>query len=291
VPEGARLPDVFIIGAAKSGTTSLYRWLAAQPEVFDSPIKEPQTFARPEWRDFEWYARLYADAEDHEIVIDASPTYTLPTHTARSATAIAERCPDARIVYLVRHPLARLRSQYGFDRRKGKLTKPLAKVCTPPDDKYAGRSLYFRCLEPYIAAFPRDQICVVRFEDLVADDERGWKAVLEHIGLTSRPRPDFASTPTAERPRVSPLPRWLGQHRRVRRLIPVPRGSRRRAERLLRWTARGNRDLEAATAPIPDDVVQLIWDDAARLADWMGVPAPLWDEGWDGNGAPPHGTE
>jgi hypothetical protein len=77
----------------------------------------------------------------------------------------------------------------------------------------------------------------------------------------------------------------------VRRLIPVPRGSRRRAERLLRWTARGNRDLEAATAPIPDDVVQLIWDDAARLADWMGVPAPLWDEGWDGNGAPPHGTE
>ena len=287
-PTSVRLPDVFMIGAAKSGTTSLYAWLAMQPEVFEASEKEPAYFAWPERRGFAWYSNLYAGAAADQLVIDASTIYTRPGFAERAAAGIAERCPHARVIYVVRHPLARLRSQYRFDRRRGKIRGALESVVGPNDDKYVERSLYFRCLQPYIERFSRDQFCVVRFEDLVAGGGSGWDAVLAHIGLHPRPRPSAdVLNATADRPRHSSLPRRLvgrrpAVYRRLRPLIPVPRGSRARVERMLGRAGRADRDLEAARAPLPPTITAMVWEDAARLADWLGV-APLWDATSDGN--------
>ena len=80
--------------------------------------------------------------------------------------------PAARLVYLLRHPVERLRSQYRHNWRRAVETEAFLKAVQRPGNPYGGRSLYASRLQPYIHRFPRDQICVVRFEDLIDSDRQ-----------------------------------------------------------------------------------------------------------------------
>jgi hypothetical protein len=145
------LPNFFIVGAAKGGTTSLHAYLAQHPEVYMSPIKEPNYFAqadmRPEnfnreyrqdvaldidrylsgamdrhihianvsrWED---YIRLYRDVRGEKAVGEASTSYL---YCPSAAPRIAETIPDARIVMILRNPIERAYSHYLMNLRLGK---------------------------------------------------------------------------------------------------------------------------------------------------------------------------
>ena len=273
---GRRLPDFVVIGAAKSGTTTLYRWLAEQPDVFDAPLKEPRFFSRDWHRGLDWYAALYEGAAPDQRVGDASTNYTDPAHAEEAAERMAATIPDARLVYLLRHPLERLRSQYRHDRRRAVVTAPFTEAVEAPGNPYVGRSLYGANLRPYIRHFPRDQILVVRFEDLVADGAPAWARVLQHLGLDDRPRPEGAYNVTAEKRRVSrPLAvlRDTGLLARAPTLpVPITRGLKRALRPRQRATAGGE-----GAEPLPTDVVDRIWADIEWLEDWLGLGQPLWD--------------
>jgi hypothetical protein len=141
----SRLPNFFIAGAPKAGTTSLYHYLDQHPQVYMSPVKEPNFFAaeireenfdpqlRPDivrdavnLRDFlsgdmrekrfggiveEWedYLRLFAHADHESAVGEASVCY-LWSRTAPEG--IAARIPDAKILLMLRDPAERAFSQY-----------------------------------------------------------------------------------------------------------------------------------------------------------------------------------
>jgi len=141
----SRLPNFFIIGAPKAGTTSLYHYLDQHPEIFMSAIKEPHFFAAeireehcdPEFRrrmarkhrglrdflsgpmrekrfggivaDWEDYVRLFANAINESALGEASVCYLWsPTAPGR----IAERIPNAKILVMLRDPADRAFSQY-----------------------------------------------------------------------------------------------------------------------------------------------------------------------------------
>lgn len=139
------LPNFFVVGAPKAGTTALYHYLRQHPDVYMSPIKEPGFFAdelRPErvsaaWRQHmarqaqalqaffddamrgrppggvvaEWtqYLRLFAPARDDQAIGEASAAY-LWSRTA--AGGIAARVPGARIIMVLRNPIERALSQH-----------------------------------------------------------------------------------------------------------------------------------------------------------------------------------
>jgi sulfotransferase family protein len=139
------LPNFFIVGAGKSGTTSLYSYLRQHPQIYMSPIKEPCYFAseiRVEnlapayrrhikrmserlpaalgdtgpvkpfgWLVSEWddYLRLFQNVEGHIAVGEASAAYLWSATAARN---IVSRRPDARIVMILRNPVERAFSQY-----------------------------------------------------------------------------------------------------------------------------------------------------------------------------------
>jgi Sulfotransferase family len=72
------MPNLFIIGAAKAGTTALYDYLAQHPQVFLSPDKEPMYFSRDEYyaRGPDWYEHLYfRGAENYPVRAEAPPHY------------------------------------------------------------------------------------------------------------------------------------------------------------------------------------------------------------------------
>jgi hypothetical protein len=153
-----------------------------------------------------------------------------------------------------------------------------------PGNGYLGNSRYFGCLEPYLRSFPREQICVVRFDDLVADPAPGWPAVLEHLGLPDRPRPPTVHNVTEGKPQHT---RAMSLLRRSGILRPglvarVPPGVRRIGKRLvMRDDDRYRAQVEGALEPIPDGLVEPVWEDVARLEAWLGVDRPLWERARD----------
>ena len=140
-----RLPNFFLAGVPKSGSTSLYRYLEQHPQIFMSPIKEPHFFAdevrienfdglyqsRAEpmvavLREFldgpmtshcsagpvsDWadYCKLFRHAADETAVGEASVCYLWSRTAARN---IASRVPDARFLIVLRNPVERAFSQY-----------------------------------------------------------------------------------------------------------------------------------------------------------------------------------
>lgn len=277
---GMRLPDFIIIGAMKSGTSSLYQWLAEQPELTLPVVKEPHFFSRPEaWkRGLNWYGSLFAE-DRRQLVGEASTTYTNPDHAAVAAARMAAAVPDVRLIYVLRHPLERLRSHYRHLVVHGASRAPFLDLLADPEGPLVRRSQYFTCLAPYTEAFPREQICVVRFEDLVGDQPEAWPVVLRHLGLGPRPLSNRAHNVSAEKGHFTSLMYRLWTSPLRRHIQHVPRPVRQVGRVLLTRGGPGPdaRLEESSEAPIPEEVASSIWQDIDRLERWLGVRDPLWE--------------
>lgn len=221
-----RLPDFLVIGTAKGGTTALYRYLRLHPEVAMAREKEldffldpgvlppdPRGFARGGWHlGLDWYRRWF---QTDKVCGEASPNYTLGTHAEQVAGRIAAVAPGARLIYLVRHPLERMRSYFRMVQRR-----PRAVRLSWPEyletSAAVATSCYGRVLEAYLRHFPRDRVLVLesaaldsrRRESLAAVfrflgvDDRFWSSQFERKVYISRRRPWVS--PLGERMRDAP---------------------------------------------------------------------------------------
>jgi hypothetical protein len=183
------LPNLLIIGAMKCGTSALHRYLAAHPEIAMASPKELNFFVGPptvpegdggwswhrgNWhRGTAWYRRQFADAP---VRGEASPAYTSPSFPEVPGR-MAGVVPDARLVYLVRDPLARAVSQYLHHRADGTEARPLAEALLDPDSQYLSRSRFHERLAPFLVHFARERI-LIRAQEELARDRR---AVLRHV--------------------------------------------------------------------------------------------------------------
>lgn len=273
-----RLPDFVVIGAMKSGTSSLYQWLGRQPELAVSRVKEPHFFSRDEaWeRGLDWYRQLFPETPG-TLTGEASTTYTNPDHCLAAAARMAKVIPEAKLVYLLRHPLERMRSHYRHAVLRGEERRPLEQILDDPGNRYLRRSLYHRCVAPYLDAFDRSQICVVRFDDLVSEGYPAWLAVLEHLGLPARPCPTEAYNVSAEKSHYTPVMNRIWNSPLRDQVGRVPAPVRRRLRGLMVRSGPGyDARLEASAVPVPDEVVAAMWRDLERLERRLGREQPLW---------------
>ncbi len=275
-----RLPDYVIVGMMKSGTTSLYQWLGRQPECALAREKEPDYFSREDvWqRGLEWYGELFADAPPGKLVGEASTSYTKPFQSSSlAARRMASVVPDVRILCVLRHPVERLRSHYRHQVRRSRERRPLLEALRQPGNEYLALSHYHACLEPYLDTFPRDQICVVRFDDLVSEAAPGWAAVLGHLGLAARPAPATQHNVSAAKPQYTKamLRLWTSGHYDALRRI-APERLRHAGQRLLLRQSDPRGLFAASEAPLPEELVTPLWEDLALLERWLGLAEPLW---------------
>ncbi len=115
-------PDFLVIGVAKSATTALCDTLRCHPDVFVSTPNEPRYWCRKGhelYKTPEWYAALFADAPTGSLRGEGSTRSTNPEHAAMAARRMAAAIPDARLICLVRHPIARLESDWKMRAREG----------------------------------------------------------------------------------------------------------------------------------------------------------------------------
>ena len=205
-----RVPDFFVVGHPKCGTTALYEMLARHPQIFMSAIKEPRFFASDMRQRFqpsragalpdtlERYLDLFESAAPEQLAGEASPSY-LASHTA--AGLIAEVQPEARIVAILREPAAFLRSLHqqllrSHVETKKDLRKAIAlegaraegrriprRSHRPGALQYSDHVRYVEQLRRYEAVFPAEQMLVLIYEDFRADNERTLRKVLSFLGV------------------------------------------------------------------------------------------------------------
>ena len=105
-------PNFLIIGAGKSGTTSLWSLLGQHPEIFVSRIKEPSFFSNDEQytRGWMWYESLFRGARGENAIGEASNSYSATGIHPDTVRRIVESLPGVRLIYLVRNPFERMES-------------------------------------------------------------------------------------------------------------------------------------------------------------------------------------
>jgi hypothetical protein len=266
-----RLPDFILIGAMKSGTTSLFRWLEVQPECALAKEKEPNFFSHDDvWRHgMRWYVDLFPARTDRQIGGEASTSYTDPDLAERAATRMAEALPEVRLLFIARDPFARMRSHYRHEVQRGRERRPFLEAIDRREP-YVRRSMYFRCLHPYLERFSDEQIRIVPFEDLF-EHEAGWRQVLSHLGLTYRPAPQETRNATRDKPGFSKATLWLWKHGYLRKAASLPRPIRRTASAVFDSGRSRRAELfrQSEAVRIPDHIVDLIQEDMTHLTPYI----------------------
>jgi len=280
VNEG-RLPDFVIIGAMKSATSTLYQWLRARPDVHMAHPKETNYFAVPKWWDqgIDWYTGQFAGATQSQLAGEASVIYTSPQYADVAAARMAEALPRARLIYIVREPIQRLRSHYRHEAQRHRETRSLLECLAEPGNTYLGHSMYHARLEPYLRLFPREQILVLRFEDFVKAPHPAWTEAQRFLGLPEQPAVGTAYNVTADKTQWTKTLLWMREHEvfTFARAAKLPKPIRRVGKRVFTRGGDTFREvLDESDRAIPEELVRPAWDDLARLEAWLGVERPLW---------------
>lgn len=275
-------PNLFIIGAMKSGTTSLHEYLSVHPDIFMSDPKEPGHFAKEMTyypKDPEWYLGLFAGAGDARVIGESSTHYTkLPLYPG-VAERILEFAPDARFVYLMRDPIRRAISHYWHAVRKFDETRPILRAIRE-DPQYLAFSDYRMQLAPYFRLFGRERVYVETFEALVADPRRVVREVLGWLGVSPEFTPEAFAKENAM-PEEFLKSRGSGLVNRLRhnpvwsRLSPlVPKGMRELATRTL--AVERVRPAPDADGPVVEYLRPRMAEQVAELGAWLGREFPEW---------------
>ncbi|MFL6240298.1 MAG: sulfotransferase family protein [Actinomycetes bacterium] len=266
------LPNLLVIGAMRAGSTSLHQALSEHPEIFMSQPKELHFFvAERNWRQgVPWYAQQFTKGAHKAVRGEASVTYTQSPQLAGVAGRAASVVPQARLVYVVREPIERMRSQYEHDVRR-------AVVGTPPagwsrigrygsaggallgQPKYVDASSYALQLDQWLEHYPAGRVCVITSEWLWQEPRAAMREVFGFLGVDTSwvPRNDVPHLNRATRFRTRP--RAVGH--------PVLQG----VARALPGTVKTRLRRREALQPDLQDMVEISPDVRAELQSRLAV--------------------
>lgn len=234
--EGGRRPSFFVIGAAKAGTTSLHHYLAEHPDLWMCPYKEPHYFSSEpiRARGIEWYEGLFSGAADHQLCGEASTSYSRGSKTRDTPRRLYEYAPDAKLIYLVREPVARTRSDamqaLKYERyvlREQNIPKSVD-VLVSRRPILVESSEYIVQIESYLRYFDREQLLVLLQEDLARDPQGTMARIFDFLGIDTKVRVDTSRRHNAtgdfieglKQERVAQIARRLPAFSTLRRIIP-----------------------------------------------------------------------
>jgi hypothetical protein len=212
------LPDALIIGAQRSGTTSLHEYVTRHPGVWSARLTKEVHFFDLHWDETPgWYRRYFPATltrlrfrrrHGYELAaIDASPYYLFHPDVPRRA---AEVCPDVRLIAVLRNPIDRALSQYKLEVRLGFEDAPtfedaLEREASRLDGEeerllkdehylsfayqhhsYAIRGHYMTQLERWLKFFPREMLLVLTSEELFSDPYPEIRRIHAFLGVPER---------------------------------------------------------------------------------------------------------
>ena len=227
-------PHFIIVGAQKSGTSTLHGVLAAHPDIFipdreifffdiDDATQHPD-FApvgggtRDFDADFEtyanWYGRFFERAQPGQLRGEDSTSY-LPSTVAPAR--IARLCPDVKVIALLRDPASRAYSHYWHDVSRGRCSQSFDQVIRDRDSLVVQRGFYREQVQRYHDAVGPERVKVLVFEEFARNLDRVCGEVCSFLGLPPPPQ----SALERERYNVARVPRNLEARLWVNRNLPM----------------------------------------------------------------------
>ena len=235
------LPNFLVIGAGKSGTTSLYEYLRQHPQIFMSPVKETNFFALegedispkhdPDQRfHYPWsvtnlsdYQRLFEDAKDSQAIGEISPMYLYSEKAARN---IKHHIPDIKLIVILRQPVDRLYSRFmHLTREQRAPSKDFADSLDRSTIWWKRNDLvregfYYSHLSHYFNLFSENQIKIVLYEDFNFNTQLVMHELFEFIGVDPSFEPKVGTTFNASGVIVNRrLDRLIGQNSILKKRI------------------------------------------------------------------------
>ncbi len=220
-----RMPNFLVIGAAKAGTTALYDYLGAHPDIYMSPLKEtnflaleghPLDFSGPGDSDYinKWsittldeYCAQFRGVTTERAVGEACPLYLYdPEHVV--IERIKKYVPDAKLIAMLRNPVDRAYSAFLHLYRDGR--EPLTEFGPALDMEaervaagwehiwhYKQMGFYGRQLERYYSAFGRERMLVFLYNDLLTDAVGVMQTCYRFLGVDDAFVPDMTIRPNS----------------------------------------------------------------------------------------------
>lgn len=223
-------PNFFIVGAPKCGTTALYTYLDAHPDVFMPEVKEPNHFGLSDhtgnpsrFGDEAAYRALFAGATTQRRIGEATPRYLRSAAAARDIHAFA---PDAKIIIMLRDPVSLLQSTFWHYRSVGRETaRSLADALQQEAARAAGHAAppsgglkppvyrelpcFSAHVRRYFDQFGRENVHVILMDDLRHDTPTVYRQVCTFLGIDPTFAPDFRVVNPSKQVRSEALQRLL----------------------------------------------------------------------------------
>ena len=199
-------PGFIIVGAQKCGTTSLFRYLSAQPGIFMPKMKEVHFFDQYYQRGYGWYLSQFQLSVSQTACIsgEATPLYMFHPHAMRR---IRDHLPMCRIIALLRNPVDRAYSHYHHEVQLGNEHRSFENALIEGDSivnrerekmllhsgyfspqfqsySYLSRGRYYEQLKNVFELFPRDQILIMQSEKLFEQPESVIVDILAFLRIT-----------------------------------------------------------------------------------------------------------
>lgn len=191
----ARLPDFLGLGTQKGGTTSLHKWLRGHPQIYLPECKEVHYFDLNHEMDINWYKNHFKDTSENQKCGEITPFYL---YHPKVASRIHKLLPKVKMIILLRDPAERAISQILHAKRKGfeplSPEEAIAKeserlqqggVWNLQKHSYIGRSKYLEQLDRYEAIFKKDQMLILKSEDLFENPAKEWIKISEFLDIRS----------------------------------------------------------------------------------------------------------
>lgn len=185
----ARFPDFVIIGAAKSGTSTLFSYLEQHPGIFVSDPKEPCYFDLDDsWgRGEQWYASLFSDARPDQLCGEGSTNYTRWPQVDGVPQRMKALIPNAKLIYLMRDPITRSYSHFvhrwSREVHPGEPFTESFSQFVAHDPMCLDGSDYTTQIERFLDYYPREQLLLLTFEELASDPRATLRQVFAFLGV------------------------------------------------------------------------------------------------------------
>jgi len=266
-------PDFIVIGAMKSATTTLHEQLARQPRVLMSRPKEPNFFSDDVIyaRGWSWYSSHFRSARAGDLRGESSTHYTKMPDYPRTVERMARDLPRLKLIYLMRHPIDRLMSQYVHEVTAGRLNLGL-RAAVERRGELVEYGRYSLQLQPYIQAYGFENILPVFFPRLVHRSQEELGRIGRFLGHEGPLRWDPTLKPQntgRERLRPSPIRVALVQ-------APVLSALRQRIvprhwSQSLKGLWRAQIDPPVMQADLIAHLREIFDADLAQLGTWLGI--------------------
>ncbi len=192
--------DFFIVGAPKSGTTSLYNYLSQHHSISMSSIKEPNYFSAVDIDNQKLYykTKLCSDLKNYHSLFNAESKSCLFGEASVSylfypdvASRIFTYNKNAKIIIILRDPVKRAVSHFNMDKRLGFVSSSLENILEDISLKnhllfyqqYIHLGCYYSQVKRYIDIFGKDKVCVMLHDDLKIDNSKFTNKVLDFLNL------------------------------------------------------------------------------------------------------------